>query len=1193
MKYMLRLYGNNRWINVAVDDWLPVESNQKSASPFGDATDHSIWVPMLLKAFIKEFHGKKYGKVQLSLKEAAEVFFGDSSVSVRNKDAALFDHLKDWTRGTDKLVGVVFCDDISLQDVNEDDHNNHAEKESKDLNDEEASNAESHTSYSSNIAKTATMMGLVPSRLYPIIDVAQEDDVKLVCLRNRWSTPFQGAWSASSSLWKSDVGKRLKENLPNHENSFWMSFNDLQHIEESVIDVKVPTKEERNATVLASSFDSSDFVTMTVPSPEFPSIADALSKAKANLAADRKILISIPAAHDEALPILVDRENTYIRGAAKGKKKLAMITTPSLELCANNTTIEALSFSNANNNFVLKVTSCSAHLKKLDVKGRVEINSCYFAQPEKVEDPPRGGRSKKLGSLSASTQDQQTVTPPVRVEECKIHESPEAGIHVASRSNPLIVQSELFHNNVGINIQGESRVQLENSSLSKNATAAVVVHGSSTIFARGNTIAENQKHGIVCTGNAQGLLIGNTFSRQSTASALDINGESSQITVEKNTFKENVTAVHIAASAPIIKNNDISANATGIEVVDGAAPRLESNNFQNNTQSAISVSGASAVVQDNEISKHTKAPAVRLQKCNDVVFHSNRLSKCEQFGLVLEGASNTTITNNKFSGNLKNDVVQVKAGSTLKMENNIFESNDSTCLLVEACEQLDAQQYMDNVFTKNGKLSACVVVQGGAQPVFSRNKFSNNSSDPCVLMVNRAKGTYTSNTFSKCAANAVNIVGVESDPSFTGNSFEGTGMCGILCMSQCSPKLEGNTFSDHSKGAALRGEDGATPVVTNNVFSKNENSIVLKNASGAFTSNKFTAHGKKGSIVTMEGATSAPKFESNEFKDNRCTAFCAYKGALPSIMANVFVNNVGILSLATKAGGTFADNQIQSSTGVCVNILTSAAPIIARNSFEANTDTAISIAKNGSATVESNTFTGGKKVAISVSESNPIIKSNTFVKNAGALTLSACSGTYEANEILDSQGPAEAAVLISDKANPSFISNRVSNSDKIQIIVQESTGTFECNEIFNGKSGGFVAAQGSNPVFRKNKVYGNAKVGVSIQQSSGIWSENDIYQHASVGVHVTGNEGDSCKPTFTKNIVHDNKQGVLIDSGIGVYNENELHSNSMHAFSIINNSAPQIMENKIHNNQEGIHVKNCAIIVNNVLENNKRDYKVE
>ncbi|KAJ6242858.1 calpain-15 [Anaeramoeba flamelloides] len=192
--FIVKLFFNDKWEYVLIDDYFPCKSNLKSA--FGHSNDPlELWVQVLEKAYAKIFGSYmaiEGGFVHLALSNLSGgvpelIEMQKKEVVEQIQNGQLWIKLLNYHHN-EFLIGT-------------------------------GSNAGSDT----NLSKG----GIVKGHAYSILNVVEIDGHQLLQLRNPWGdTEWNGDWSDKSPLWT----KRLKVKLgwkDEDDGTFWMSFQDF------------------------------------------------------------------------------------------------------------------------------------------------------------------------------------------------------------------------------------------------------------------------------------------------------------------------------------------------------------------------------------------------------------------------------------------------------------------------------------------------------------------------------------------------------------------------------------------------------------------------------------------------------------------------------------------------------------------------------------------------------------------------------------------------------------------------------------------------------------------------------------------------------------------------------------------------------------------------------------------------------
>ncbi|KAI6192359.1 Calpain catalytic domain-containing protein [Aphelenchoides bicaudatus] len=205
--FNFNFWQHGTWINILVDDRLPVNVFTKKLK-FTRARNYNVfWIPLIEKAFAKLYGGY------------ANIHGGHSAYAMQNLTGGIsvFNLWKSRTpeklkKAYEKLLlehklGVLLCAKSGSKKIFEDSKGN---------------------------VVTIHQMGLMPNHAYAVTDVRKIDTTngmkRLVRIRNPWGRiEWNGDWSSSSSLWKTVKDSKLRRELLDKEvnGEYWMDFWDF------------------------------------------------------------------------------------------------------------------------------------------------------------------------------------------------------------------------------------------------------------------------------------------------------------------------------------------------------------------------------------------------------------------------------------------------------------------------------------------------------------------------------------------------------------------------------------------------------------------------------------------------------------------------------------------------------------------------------------------------------------------------------------------------------------------------------------------------------------------------------------------------------------------------------------------------------------------------------------------------------
>ena len=187
--YVVQFFKDGRWVQIAVDDRMPVTSRGRLA--FARSSDaNEAWTSILEKA---------YAKLHTSF-EAIE-------------GGLVSDSLADLTGGT--------ATDVPLKSLGEEElHDKMLEFKRADF----LMGSGSHPGSDRNTSD----LGIVQGHAYSILDVVHTDGHRLVKLRNPWGRgEWKGDWSDESPLWTRRMRAKLHFDDVADDGVFWMTVQDF------------------------------------------------------------------------------------------------------------------------------------------------------------------------------------------------------------------------------------------------------------------------------------------------------------------------------------------------------------------------------------------------------------------------------------------------------------------------------------------------------------------------------------------------------------------------------------------------------------------------------------------------------------------------------------------------------------------------------------------------------------------------------------------------------------------------------------------------------------------------------------------------------------------------------------------------------------------------------------------------------
>lgn len=215
-----------------------------------------------------------------------------------------------------------------------------------------------------------------------------------------------------------------------------------------------------------------------------------------------------------------------------------------------------------------RITFSSGHL---EVAGRLVADDVTFS-------------GSGWGGILLKGCDSKTIIRNCRIEGAK------TGLFVGGGA-PRLEGTTLQDNEVGIELKQQSAATIRNCRISANRKVGLFIKDESTPDVSGCTIVKNGKYGAYIYRAQPARFTANTFSDNDTA--LIISNAGSDPLIQGNLFAKNNIAILVdRAARPVLTENTLRGNQTGVRLYRRADAEITGNRFEKNNE-ALSIAYSS------------------------------------------------------------------------------------------------------------------------------------------------------------------------------------------------------------------------------------------------------------------------------------------------------------------------------------------------------------------------------------------------------------------------------------------------------------------------------------------------------------------------------------------------------------------------------------------------------------------------
>ena len=275
-----------------------------------------------------------------------------------------------------------------------------------------------------------------------------------------------------------------------------------------------------------------------------------------------------------ALGLTISRDTTW-QGERKIKGEVRVETGATLTILAGS-----------------KITFSGGHL---EVAGRLVAEDVDF-------------RGNGWGGILLKGCDSTTIIRNCRIEGAK------TGLFIGGGA-PRIEGTTLRNNEVGIELKQQSTATISNCRISANRKVGLFIKDESSPLVSGCTISNNGKYGVYIYRARPAGFTGNTLSENDTA--LMISNAGSDPRIQGNTFSKNKIAILVdRAASPLLTENLLRDNQTGVRLYRRADAAIDGNRFVNNND-ALSIAYSSYPrIHHNDFAGNRRAILLEFQSSN-------------------------------------------------------------------------------------------------------------------------------------------------------------------------------------------------------------------------------------------------------------------------------------------------------------------------------------------------------------------------------------------------------------------------------------------------------------------------------------------------------------------------------------------------------------------------------------------------
>ncbi len=555
-----------------------------------------------------------------------------------------------------------------------------------------------------------------------------------------------------------------------------------------------------------------------------------------------------------------------------------------------------------------------------------------------------------------------------------------------------------------------------------------------------------------------------------------------------------------------ISTADITTNMNC--VISDNTISLKSTSFEN-TRYGINIYGK--VVSKNTNANKTVIPKADYRVGNITIKNNKIQSTTYANGIWLQGAIDSSVSNNSVSYNISKkendqcDGIKLEDSSNISVKNNTVTENSTSAIARSGI-------YVRN--TSDATISNNTIKQLNQDGIYlySSKKVSINNN--AVTGVKK-HGIYV----DKNSGTSKKYIGV------TSNNVSSVGDRGICINDKSYATVSSNAISNNGGEGIYIGAGATAKITSNTVTSSGTHGICITNSSSA---------------PTVETNTVTKAGDIGIYINQKATATKVYKNSITSPKGQGIYFNNG------ASGTSLSSNTISSSGGYGVFIKGSTLTDIASNTIKSG-DRGVNISGSTVTTIKSNSISNSSSEGINITDKSKVTditsnKISSSKKHGVHLTNSSVCKNVKSNSISSS---GENGIYVKDKASVTTLqSNTITDCADYAIRVKDATvSTINKNTIqkskkkkTSAKDGIFVSGKKAKAsTISSNKISYTKGHGIHISDSatSGKVEKNTLSTIGGHGIYV---KTKANAKAITGNSISNAKEcGIAIYSKSGTY----------------------------------------------------------
>lgn len=487
--------------------------------------------------------------------------------------------------------------------------------------------------------------------------------------------------------------------------------------------------------------------------------------------------------------------------------------------------------------------------------------------------------------------------------------------------------------------QREGALVVENSQVSDNDAAGILVTGTAAPTISGTTISRNGSCGICYTGSSSGTVSASTFETnpiavqagdtssptlannvivRNTGVGISIDGDSTaQITGNQLDGNGNIGVQITGGSQPTLEHNTVTNHGVGVLATDTSASALRENTI-NNDDVGIQVVGEAAVEAIDNTLWVSAVAAVSYGDASTGTIRGNHIAAAAVAGIQVTGSASPDVIGNEVIGSGEVGISFVGTATGSAKDNQVIDRDVGIQVGGAAAPHLTG-----NIVT--GSVAVGILFGDESAGIATNNHLSGADSVG-ILVGGHSAPTVTENTMTD---NSVGLVFRETARGLARGNTITRHVTGVQIVDQATPTLDGNTITESTEAGIVFGGSAAGRFLRNTVA--NNGSIGLQVGESAhpeIAGNEIRGPGVYGMLFRDSGAGRA----SENLLVDHVFGIQLGDSAAPDLVSNTLEEIVltGIVYADSTAGSAIG-NRCSSSTAAGISVSAPADPVLTDN----------------------------------------------------------------------------------------------------------------------------------------------------------------------------------------------------------------------------------------------------------------------